>query len=142
MKSVRMLLALSGTSGENNGPDCAVTAFGACAVLAAEGFLGDVIERIGENEIAIWLDNNGVKPPPSDGLWVIQCVEEKDASLPRKSAVSLKKWRLPMRCEVDALLHCQLALSEQRVRKPIAKNARWIIGGFRGLPRNASRKNT
>jgi hypothetical protein len=141
MKSARMLLALSGISDENNRPDCALTAFGTCAVLAADGFLGDVIDRIGENEIAIWFDKNGVKPPASDGLWVIQCVEEKKASLLQESSVSLKKWRLPMRCEVDALLHCQLALSEQRVRKPVAKNARWIIGGFQGLPRNTSRKN-
>jgi hypothetical protein len=143
MKNVKMLLALSGISDENNKPDCALTAFGTCAVLAAERFLGDVVERIGENEIARWLDSNGVRPPHSDGLWVIECVKEKDASLPGKSSISLKKWRLPMQCEIDALLRRQLG--PQLFFKglnpyPITKDGKWVFCGFQGLPTNSSRK--
>jgi hypothetical protein len=138
-----MLVALSGTSDENNKADCQLTAFGTCAVLAAERFLGDVVERIGENEVAAWLDKNGIKPPVSDGLWVIECVEEKDASLPGKSGVSLKKWRLPMRCEVDALLRHQTGpqlFFGSLNPHPITKNGKWVFLGFCGLPRNASKK--
>ena len=80
-------------------PDCSYT------ILASDKWL---IEMDGIDGLNWYLRDNGIKAPPSPGLWVLECKMEKAKNTTYGIRAKLIRWRLPTHEEIDGILATQV----------------------------------
>jgi hypothetical protein len=98
-----------------------------CVPLAADESLAEVNQC---TDIREFLVESGIAPPPSAGLWVLECdVEKVEEDAPEGLRATLVKWRHPTHEEIDGILVMQGSDSMERSRKIVASNGCWTVRG-------------
>jgi len=129
-KLEQMMMAMVGatnTAGEPRG----FMAQGMCIPLAATPKLLEIVEALGEDAIADWLDSNEVPAPKAGGLWVIECVLENEEADAYNTDISSWKWRQPSEWEIESLKMRTKERSEGIKANPerVDEFSRWVYVG-------------
>ncbi len=98
-----------------------------CVPLAADESLIEVNQRI---DMGQFLVESEIAPPPSAGLFVLECeVEKVKEGAPEGLRATLIKWRHPTHEEIGGLLAAQGLHSQERSRKRAMTNVSWTFLG-------------
>jgi hypothetical protein len=129
-KLEQMMMAMVGatnTTGEPSG----FMAQGLCIPLAATPKLLEIVEALGEDAVADWLNDNEVPAPKSGGLWVIECVLENEEADAYDIDIPSWKWRQPSSWEIESLKMRTKERSEGIELNPerVDEFSRWVYIG-------------
>ena len=101
-KLEQMMMAMVGAMNLAGEPSGFMTQ-GLCIPLAATPKLLEIVEALGEDAVADWLNDNEVPAPKSGGLWVIECVLENEEADAYDIDIPSWKWRQPSSWEIESL---------------------------------------
>lgn len=99
----KIMLAMVGAI-DSNGYSCACMTQGMCIPLAATEGAKSVIEEIGEDAVADWMDANEVSPPGVGGLWVVELEISNDQDGPFGYSIDACDWVTPTTEEIAGLI--------------------------------------
>jgi len=129
-KLEQMMMAMvgaMGTAGEHAG----FMTQGMCIPLAATPKLLEIVEALGEDAVADWLNDNEVPAPKAGGLWVIECVLENEEADAYDIDIPSWKWRQPSSWEIESLKMRTKERSEGIKSNPerVDDFSRWVYIG-------------
>jgi hypothetical protein len=102
----KILFAMIGAS-DLKGNSSGYMAQGMCIPLAATEGARSVIEEIGEDMVADWMDANEILPPAAGGLWVAELEISNDQDGPLSYSIDACDWVTPTEEEIAGLINRQ-----------------------------------
>jgi len=129
-KLEQMMMAMVGAMNLAGEPSGFMTQ-GLCIPLAATPKLLEIVEALGEDAVADWLNDNEVPAPKSGGLWVIECVLENEEADAYDIDIPSWKWRQPSSWEIESLKMRTKERSEGIELNPerVDEFSRWVYIG-------------
>jgi hypothetical protein len=128
----KILLAMVGAS-DPEGKPSGFMSQGMCIPLAATPEAREIIDAIGEDAVADWIDANEIRSPKAGGLWVAEIEVSEDPDGPQGYKIdSCNGWRPPTTEEIEGVIGRQMARASGRenAQKPPGAKAWTFIGAL------------